>query len=277
MHRAFAHQHQLQARAAGAQRAGGGEQFAQALLGHQPAHVGDHFGLRGQVQGLARFGAVGRMEDGRVAAVGDGADAVRVGAVVAFGDPAQILADHQQAAGGMQHRAGQAAADGVAHAQIRTARPDHQRHAEPARGQHRAVGVRVQPVRQHQVRGEGAHRRGDGARAQAAVERAADGGQGGVAHVFDVAAGHVVVFVRGPVQVAARLRPARIGGDRAEHADLRQPRKLAHGLVDRAAAVGLAGNRELRSDDQQPHVAPPRQGAGNWPVAGLASVISTMQ
>ena len=155
------------------------------------ADVHHQFGIGVDAQRSARLVAVARMENRRVAAVGNRADARRVGVVVACRDPAQILAHHQDALCGVQHGPGQAPTDGIAHAQVRAARADHQRQPRAPRRVHRAERIRVQPVREHHVGRELAQRRVQGARAEPAVERP---GQQRERGVFDIA--HIAVRYR---------------------------------------------------------------------------------
>jgi hypothetical protein len=252
-HRAIADQRQLQFWPLRPQRCHRIEQFAQAFFGHQTTDVDHQFGVGIDTQRGAGVGARLGMEDPRIAAVGYRADACGVGVVIARRDPAQVFADDQNSLRGVQDRAGEALADGIAHAQVRAARADHQRQARAPRGVHRAEGIGIQPIRQHHIRRERAQRRVQGARAQPAVERATDHRQRRIIDVAHVAAGHRMFRIGRVEQIAARLGPARIAGDRAEHAHFGELREFAYGLMDRPPAVGLAGDRELRGDDENAH------------------------
>ena len=88
------------------------------------------------------------------------------------------------------------------------------------------------------------------------VEWSRDQRQRRIGDVFDVTALHVLRSGRAE-QVAARPCPLRVRGDRTDDAHVRQPRELAHGLVDRASAIGFAGNRKLRGDHEDAHWRPP--------------------
>lgn len=243
--RAFAYQHHLQSRAFTGKCTGGFEQLAQSLFNHQPPDVDHQLGVVGHAQRGAGRGARRRLEQRRVATVGDRVDPRRVGAVVAHGKAPKVATDHQQPLGTAHHGAGQATADRVTHANIGTACPGDQREARAARGKQRAVRIRVQPVRKHEVRREAGNDIVQHATALPSVKWPRDQRQGVVGEVAHVATVDVAACPWRAEEVAARTSPCRIHGSRTGHLHRRQAREFTDRLQYRAAAVGFAGNREL--------------------------------